>query len=66
MLYTKNIPAWERSLRILLGLACAAFAVMAWEESKLAVAAAGMGASLAATGLFGFCPGCAMIGRRLK
>ena len=66
MLYTKNIPGWERSLRIMLALACAAFAVMFWGESLLAVIAAATGATLAVTGLFGFCPGCAMIGRRLK
>lgn len=65
MLYTKNIPGWERSLRIILGIACAVFAYMAWNTSGLAVVAALTGATLAVTGLFGFCPGCAMIGRKL-
>ncbi len=65
MLYTKNIPAWERSLRIMLGSACAVFAFMAWDESALVVGAALVGATLALTGLFGFCPACAMIGRKL-
>ena len=66
MFYTKNIPGWERALRIVLGLACLAFAAMGWNESALATVAGLTGATLAATGLFGFCPGCAMIGRKLK
>lgn len=64
MLYVKNLPLWERALRIGLGTAAAAYAVLnmggVW---GWAMVAGGMGAAL--TGLFGFCPACALAGRRL-
>lgn len=65
MLYVKNLPMWERSLRIGLGTAAAAYAVLniggvlGW-----AIVAGGVGAAL--TGIFGFCPACALAGRRLE
>ncbi|WPG38482.1 DUF2892 domain-containing protein [Variovorax sp. EBFNA2] len=65
MLYVKNVPGWERALRIAMGLAGLAFAAMNWPADALAVAVGLMGAMLALTGLVGFCPMCAMLGRRL-
>lgn len=65
MIYMKNLPLWERSLRIGLGIGVAAYAflelggVWAW-----AAMVGGVGAAL--TGIFGFCPACALAGRRLK
>lgn len=60
----RNLPWWERVLRLILGaiVVMAAFilqvgSVMLW----LAVAVA---ATLALTGFIGFCPACAMFGRR--
>lgn len=65
MLYVKNVPGWERALRIALGLIGLAFAAMNWPADVLAVAVGLMGAMLALTGLIGFCPMCAMVGRTL-
>ena len=65
MFYTKNVPNWERVLRIVMGLMGLVFAVMNWGVSGLAVGVGIMGAVLAMTGLFGFCPMCAMVGRKL-
>lgn len=65
MFYVKNVPNWERALRLVLGLMALAFAAMNWGGSPLAVAAGIMGAMLAMTGLLGFCPMCAMVGRKL-
>lgn len=65
MFYIKNVPNWERVLRTVIGMAALAFAVMSWGVSGMAVAAGVMGAMLAMTGLFGFCPMCAMAGRKL-
>lgn len=65
MLYVKNVPNWERALRIAMGLMALAFAAMNWGTSNLAVGAGVMGAVLAVTGLVGFCPMCAMVGRKL-
>lgn len=64
MFYVKNVPGWERALRIAMGLAGLAFAFMNWGTASAAVAAGLMGAVLALTGLFGFCPMCAMAGRK--
>ncbi|WP_114972862.1 YgaP family membrane protein [Rhodoferax ferrireducens] len=63
-LYVKNLPAWERLLRVLMGLAVAGFAV--YTLAGLAgwlVAAGALG--MAVSGLVGFCPMCALVGRRL-
>ena len=64
MFYVKNVPGWERALHIVMGLASLAFAFMNWGTASVAVAAGLMGAVLALTGLFGFCPMCAMVGRK--
>jgi hypothetical protein len=63
-IYAKNLPVWERVLRIgLSGTAIAlALALMAPPWS-FAVAASAVGFAL--TGLVGFCPACALVGRRL-
>lgn len=64
MLYVKNLPTWERSLRVGLGMSAAAYAalnidsVLGW-----AIVASGVGAAL--TGIWGFCPACALAGHRL-
>jgi len=64
MFYVKNVPSWERILRLVMGAMGLAFAAMSW-GSPLAMAAGAMGAVLAMTGLVGFCPMCAMVGRKL-
>ncbi|WP_342115607.1 YgaP family membrane protein [Pseudoduganella sp. OTU4001] len=64
MFYVKNVPTWERVLRVVAGLAVVLWAVLAvgglW-GSVLALSAAG----IVLSGLFGFCPACAMVGRKL-
>ena len=65
MFYVKNVPTWERVARIIMGLMALGFAVMNWGGSPLAIGAGVMGAVLSMTGLFGFCPMCAMVGRKL-
>lgn len=65
MFYAKNVPNWERILRIVMGVMALVFAAMNWGSSGLAAGAGIMGAMLAMTGLFGFCPMCAMVGRKL-
>lgn len=64
MFYVKNVPGWERIIRIVMGLVALALAAMSW-GSPLAVGAGIVGAMLAMTGLVGFCPMCAMVGRKL-
>lgn len=64
MFYVKNVPVWERLLRGVAGAALAIYALVALEGTAawLSVAAA---AGMVLSGLFGFCPACAMVGRRL-
>jgi hypothetical protein len=64
MVYVKNIPGWERALRIVAGAAALAVPLLmgGWPGWGLGLG----GAGLALSGLFGFCPACAMVGRRLK
>ena len=56
----RNLPTWERATRIIAGAAVAgglATGVVTW----LALATA---ATLVLTAFVGFCPACAMLGRR--
>jgi hypothetical protein len=65
MFYRKNIYRWEQWSRVVLGLAAAALGL--WYAEGVAgyvIAAAALG--MAVTGLVGWCPACALIGRRLK
>ncbi len=64
MFYVKNVPTWERVLRVVAGLAVAAWGLLSlggvW-GTVLAVSAAG----IVLSGLFGYCLACAMVGRKL-
>ena len=66
MFYVKNLPNWERILRVIMGIMSLAYSGMNWGVSGLAVGMGIMGAILAMTGLMGFCPMCAMVGRKLN
>lgn len=65
MFYVKNVPSWERALRIVLGLLALAFTAMHWNGSALLTNLGVAGAVLSLSGLFGFCPMCALVGRKL-
>lgn len=65
MVYVKNVPTVERVLRVVAGVAVAGAAVVLVGGTAGWVIAAGA-AGLVASGLFGFCPACAMVGRKLK
>jgi len=61
----RNLPNWERALRIALGVAVggaiAGHFVSAGLFTWLAIATA---VTLVSTAFVGFCPACAMVGRR--
>lgn len=64
MWYRKNIPGWERALRVLMAIAMIGYGLTALPGPMgYLMAAAGVMAGL--TGFIGFCPACAMVGRRL-
>lgn len=62
--YTKNVPSFERALRLVISVALVIGGLVGLVEPWRPIVVAG-GAAFALTGLFGFCPACAMIGRKL-
>ncbi len=68
MLFKKNLPVWERVLRGVAGLVMVACGLLgpglAGTPVGFIIAASGVGTLL--TGFVGYCPACAVAGRRLK
>jgi hypothetical protein len=64
MLYVKNLPAWERWGRGLAGLGVAAFGVATQWGTFAGWALIGAGVVALLTASVGFCPMCAMVGRK--
>jgi hypothetical protein len=62
--FTRNVPGWERAARALLGICLLAAAVLVPLAGWPLWVALAAGATLVGTALAGFCPACAMIGRR--
>ena len=71
MFYRKNLPGWERAVRTIGGVAMIAYGLLgmpgllSMPGTMTGYLIAGTGAVAIATGFFGFCPMCAMVGRRL-
>lgn len=65
MFYVKNVPMGERVLRILMGVAALAAAVAFFGSTLIGWGVGAMGMMAAVTGLVGFCPACALVGRKL-
>lgn len=65
MFYTKNLPTWERIARVVAGAAVAAAGLLAHSGTLAGVGLAASGILVGMTGFFGFCPMCAMVGRKL-
>lgn len=66
MFYSKNVPGWERVLRIVMGVMMLGASIANFGPTTIGWAVGVMGAMAAMSGLFGFCPACAMVGRRLN
>jgi hypothetical protein len=65
MLYFKqNLPTWERTVRIVAGLSIVCFAILYSTMQWMTWIAVAGGIMFAATGFVGFCPMCAMVGRK--
>lgn len=65
MLYRKNIYRWEQWSRVVLGAGMIVFG-LALTGGLMGYGVAAAGAMLAVTGIAGWCPACATVGRRLK
>lgn len=65
MFYRKNLPGWERAMRTIAGVAMIGYGLSGMPGTMAGYLIAGTGAIAILTGSFGFCPMCAMVGRRL-
>ena len=63
----KNVPSWERMLRIGAGIGLGVLGVVLIADTLLVlgIVFTASGAGLAVTGMIGWCPACAMVGRKL-
>ena len=67
MLYPKNVPNWERAIRTIGGIILIAFALLQpLLGSLLTVVLIGSGLAAIITGFVGWCPACALVGRKIK
>ena len=64
MFYAKNLPAWERAMRLVGAIAMVLCAWQFW-GSALGYAFVAGAVLTALTALVGFCPMCAVAGRRI-
>jgi hypothetical protein len=64
MLYRKNMGGKERVARLMGGALIVACALTQIGFTPLGLVLAGSGVVAALTAVFGFCPACAMVGRR--
>ncbi|MGF6636642.1 YgaP family membrane protein [Paraburkholderia sp. MM6662-R1] len=65
MFYVKNVPGWERVVRIILGIAGAVLSVIFW-KGIIGVVGVVAAIGIVFSGVVGFCPACALVGRRLN
>jgi hypothetical protein len=65
MFYRKNIQGWEQVARVVGGIVMIAGGLLGLPGDLLGYGIAAAGLFTCATGLVGFCPACAMIGRKL-
>ena len=73
MFHVKNVPVAERVLRVVLGIGLVVGALFILFQPApggvsvlLVVVFIGSALFLAATGFVGWCPACALVGRKLK
>lgn len=63
-LYRKNLRSWEQRLRVAASVALALFAVIASLPGWVQVALVATAAFGALTGVVGYCPACALVGKK--
>jgi hypothetical protein len=71
MLYPKNVPNFERAGRIMGGIVLVVLALFGQQmtgisSSLLSIVLVLSAMMLVVTGFVGWCPACAMVGRKLK
>lgn len=66
MLYVKNVPTAERVIRVMMGVALLGGALVWLGPTTGGWVVGAMGMMAAVSGLIGWCPMCAMAGRKLE
>ena len=68
MFYRKNVPGWERVMRVVAGILMIACGLVGpgIAGTPVGIIIAITGAVTLVTGFIGFCPACAMVGRKLS
>lgn len=66
MIYRKNIYRWEQWARVGLGVTAVIGGLYFVPVSVFGYAALGVGVVMVTTGLLGWCPACALVGRRIR
>lgn len=64
MYFKTNLPGRERTIRVIMGVMVAGLAYLYAPTPMLTWVGIAMAVMLAGTGFIGFCPMCAMVGRR--
>jgi amino acid transporter len=60
----RNLPTWERAVRIAMGVVIGAAILGGVTTGLVSYLAIATAATLVLTAFVGFCPACAMVGRR--
>src|SRR5262245_4484332 len=63
MWYRRNVGGWERAARLIGGCLMLICGVVALHASPLGLLLSGVGVVTLVTGVFGYCPACAIAGR---
>jgi len=64
VLYPKNLPHWERWLRVVVGIALVAYGLLGTSSLIMTSIALISAAVVLITGFIGYCPACAVAGRK--
>lgn len=66
MFYIKNVPAWERVLRVAIGVALTLYVLLGHPSPLISAISFASAAFVVVTGFVGWCPMCALVGRKIK
>lgn len=66
MLYQKNVAGWESWVRVFAGAVMIACGLLGLKGMPVGYLIAGIGVMTVLTGFFGYCPACAIAGRKLN
>jgi hypothetical protein len=64
LFYRKNVPGWERLVRVVAGIAMIVCGMLAFPGTPIGYLIACAGVVTLITGFVGYCPACAVAGRK--